>query len=166
MTLSVYQSKKNSLEKSRLENQNNSAKINGAIRQARKSMCPAVPPIKISGTRDKPKNNTKIHSIFYSSITISTTKKDIKSKVPKINVQILTIAVKWVGLCRNTQTVIPQAIIHTTNTISSISITLFLSIFCLLFYLLGGLPYLIYKYIIANMDIYVNTFLKLSGTKE
>ena len=32
-------------------------------------------------------------------------------------------------------------------------------IFCLLFSaLLGGSPYLIYKYIIANRDIYVNTF--------
>ena len=32
-------------------------------------------------------------------------------------------------------------------------------IFCLLFSaLLGGLPYLIYKYIIANRDINVNTF--------
>ena len=33
-------------------------------------------------------------------------------------------------------------------------------IFCLLFSaLLGGSPYLIYKYIIANGGIYVNTFL-------
>ena len=38
---------------------NKSINKNGAIRQARKSMWPAVPPIKISGTRDKPKNKQR-----------------------------------------------------------------------------------------------------------
>lgn len=42
---------------------NKSTNKNGVIRQAKKSMCPAVPPIKISGTIDKPNNKTKIRSI-------------------------------------------------------------------------------------------------------
>lgn len=52
---------KNSLEKSQARKTyyDKSTNINGAIRQARKSMCPAVPSIKISGTRDKPKNKQR-----------------------------------------------------------------------------------------------------------
>ena len=45
---------------------NKSINKNGVIRQVRKSMCPAVPPIKISGKMDKPNNKTKIRSILNS----------------------------------------------------------------------------------------------------
>ena len=57
----MYQCKKNSLaiSQARKAYYDKSTNKNGAIRQARKSMWPAVPPIKISGTRDKPKNKQR-----------------------------------------------------------------------------------------------------------
>ena len=50
--------------------------------------------------------------------------------------------------------------IEITDTgVNAVENNLAVYIFCLLFSaLLGGSPYLIYKYIIANRDIYVNIF--------